>query len=148
MKQLYSEIEIQATPENVWPILTDFANFPQWNPFIHRAGGELKAGSRLEVYIQPPGGSGMTFRPTVLKVEPQREFRWLGHLIIPGLFDGEHIFAIEPLGPDRVKFVQREEFRGILVSLMLRFIGQNTRRGFEAMNQALKIEAEKNQLSS
>ncbi len=147
MKQLYSEIEIQATPENVWQILTDFANFPQWNPFIHRASGELKAGSRLEVYIQPPGGSGMTFRPTVLKVEPQREFRWLGHLIMPGLFDGEHIFTIEPLGPDRVKFVQREEFRGILVSLMLRFIGENTRRGFEAMNQALKIEAEKTDLS-
>jgi hypothetical protein len=26
---------------------------------------------------------------------------------------------------------------------MLRFIGENTRRGFEAMNQALKTEAEK-----
>jgi hypothetical protein len=143
MKQLYSEIEIQATTENVWQILTDFVNFPQWNPFIHRASGELEAGSRLEVFIQPPGGSGMTFRSIVLKVEPHRELRWLGHLIVPGLFDGEHIFAIEPLGPDRVLFVQREEFRGIMVSLILRFIGENTWHGFEAMNQALKIEAEK-----
>ncbi len=85
----------------------------------------------------------MTFRPTVLKAEPNRELRWLGHLIVPGLFDGEHIFALESVAPNRVKFIQREEFRDILVSLMLRFIGENTQRGFEAMNHALKIEAEK-----
>jgi len=37
----------------------------------------------------------MTFRPTILKAEPNRELRWLGHLLVPGLFDGEHIFTIE-----------------------------------------------------
>ena len=54
----------------------------------------------------------MTFRPTVLKVEPNREFRWLGHLLVPGLFDGEHSFTIEPLGESRVRFTQREIFTG------------------------------------
>ena len=59
----------------------------------------------------------MTFRPTVLKVEPNREFRWLGHLLFPGLFDGEHIFTIEPLGEGHVRFTQREVFTGLLVPL-------------------------------
>jgi hypothetical protein len=67
----------------------------------------------------------------------------LGHLLIPGLFDGEHIFVLEPIEHNRVKFVHREEFRGVLVGLILRMVGESTRRGFEAMNQALKIEAEK-----
>ena len=98
MKELRTEIEIQATAERVWQLLTDFPSFPQWNPFIRKASGNIRVGERLEVKLQPSGASAMTFRPTVLKVEPNREFRWLGHLLIPGLFDGEHIFTIEPLG--------------------------------------------------
>ena len=90
MKELRSEIEIQASAERVWQLLTDFASFPQWNPFICKASGNIRVGERLEVRLQPSGASGMTFRPTVLKAEPNREFRWLGHLLISGLFDGEH----------------------------------------------------------
>lgn len=84
----------------------------------------------------------MTFRPTVLKAEPNRELRWLGHLLIPGLFDGEHIFTIEPLGANRVRFVQREIFTGLLVPLLASGLDTDTRRGFEEMNQALKVRAE------
>ena len=143
MKELYSEIEIKATPAQVWQTLTDFARLPACNPFMQRASGQVEPGEKIEVYLQPPTGPGMTIKPTLLKVEPNRELRWLGHLIIPGLFDGEHIFIIEPIDSDRVKFVQREEFRGVLASLMLGMIGENTRRGFEAMNQALKTKVEK-----
>lgn len=142
MKELRSEIEIQASAERVWQLLTDFASFPQWNPFIRRASGTVQAGERLEVNIQPSGARGMTFRPTVLLAEPNRELRWLGRLLIPGLFDGEHIFAIEPLGTSRVRFVQREIFTGLLVPFLARGLDTDTRRGFEEMNQALKVRAE------
>lgn len=142
MKELRSQIEIQASAERVWQILTDFVSFPQWNPFIRRASGNVQVGERLEVKIQPSSASGMTFRPTVLKAEPNRELRWLGHLLIPGLFDGEHIFTIEPLGTNRVLFVQREIFTGLLVPLFTGRIDTSSRRGFEEMNQALKVRAE------
>ena len=142
MKELRTEIEIQASAERVWQLLTDFPSFPQWNPFIRKATGNIRVGERLEVNIQPSGASGMTFRPTVLKVEPNRELRWLGHLLIPGLFDGEHSFTIEPLGEGRVRFTQREVFTGLLVPLFARGLDTDTRRGFEEMNQALKARAE------
>ena len=80
MKELYSEIEIQASDERVWKVLTDFASFPQWNPFIRRVIGEAQEGQRLKVYIQPSGADSITFRPTILKVEPNRELRWLAGL--------------------------------------------------------------------
>jgi len=143
MKELRSEIEIQASAERVWQLLTDFTSFPQWNPFIRRASGTVQPGERLEVKIKPSGASGMTFRPTVLIAEPNRELRWLGRLLIPGLFDGEHIFTIEPLGANRVRFVQREIFTGLLVPLFARRLDTDTRRGFEEMNQALKVRAER-----
>jgi hypothetical protein len=142
MKELCSEIEIHASSERVWQILSDFKRFPDWNPFIRWSKGEAKTGTRLEVRIQPSGANGMIFKPTVLKAEPNRELRWLGLFLIPGLFDGEHIFSIEALGAQHVCFTQREIFTGWLVPLMARSLDTDTRRGFEEMNQALKVLAE------
>src|SRR3990172_6803470 len=107
MREIITEIAILASAESVWRILTDFDDYPQWNPFIRRIQGEATPGSRPEVSLQPAGGQEMTFRPTVLTAEPSRELRWLGHLLIFGLFDGEHIFTIEPIGANRVRFIQR-----------------------------------------
>jgi len=142
MRELRSEIEIAASARRVWEILTGFADFPQWNPFIRRARGNLVMGERLEILMQPSGARGMTFSPTVLTVEVDRELRWIGHLFVPGLFDGEHIFTIEPLGTGRVHFTQREIFTGLLVPLLSRMLDTDTRRGFEEMNKALKARAE------
>ena len=143
LRELHTHIEIQATAERVWHVLTDFASYPQWNPFIRRASGEIEIGARLEVRLQPSGARGTTFHPIVLKAEPNRELRWLGHLGIRGLFDGEHVLAIEPLEGSRVRFRQRETFSGVLVPLLARMLEEDTRRGFEEMNQALKARAEK-----
>jgi len=142
MKELTTEIEINSTPDHVWKILTDFATFPEWNPFIRRARGELRPGGRLEVLLGASGTQARIFRPTVLAVEPNRELRWLGKLFLGGLFDGEHIFSIEPLEDQRVRLVQRERFSGLLIPFMNKLIDVDTRRGFEEMNQALKQRAE------
>jgi hypothetical protein len=142
MKELHSEVEINAPAERVWQLLTDFTSYPRWNPFIRSISGEPTTGERLEVRIEPPDGRGMTFKPTVLNAEPNRELRWLGHLLVPGLFDGEHSLAIQPLEENRVRFIQSETFRGLLVPLFSRSLDNNTHRGFEEMNRALKEQAE------
>jgi len=84
----------------------------------------------------------MAFRPRVTKIVSNRELRWLGRLWIPGLLEGEHIFEIEPLGPERVRFVQREVFSGLLVPLMAKRIEEQTLPGFGEMNRALKERVE------
>ncbi len=100
MKEVFSEIEIQAHAEHVMEVLTDFASYPEWSPFIRRISGQPKEGNRLKVYIEPPGAKGRTFRPEVLKAEPSRDLRWLGRLLIPGLFDGDHIFTTGQTGSE------------------------------------------------
>ncbi len=142
MKELRTAIEINASADTVWAILTDLSQFAAWNPFMPEAEGEIREGARLRVRIAPPGGKAMTFKPTVTRVEPGREFRWLGHLLLPGLFDGEHIYEISPLAEGGVRFVQREVFRGVLAPLLWKSLETNTRHGFEAMNAALKKRAE------
>jgi hypothetical protein len=135
------EIEIDASPEAVWAVLADTASYPDWNPFVRRLEGELREGERLEARIAPPGGREMTFKPVVQAAEPGRELRWLGRLLLPRLFDGEHSFRLEPLEGGRTRFVQSERFSGLLVPLLRSSLAK-TERGFEVMNAALKERVE------
>ena len=142
MRELNTEIEINASAERVWQLLMDFEAYPQWNPFIRSIEGKPEPNSKLKIFIQPSGTSGMKFSPTVLTAEKPKELRWLGSLLISGVFDGEHILIIEPLAENRVRFVQREKFSGLLVPFFWRSLDTDTRRGFNEMNAALKARAE------
>ena len=143
MKQIRTEVEIQSSPDRIWQVLTDFAAFPDWNPFIKSVTGGLEPGSHLVIKIQPPKGMGMTFKPVVLAAEPGRELRWRGKLLMPGLFDGEHFFSIEDIGEGRARMVQGEKFTGLLVPVLAPTgIYRNTEAGFREMNKALKAQAE------
>src|SRR5690625_7268302 len=86
---LHTEIEIDASPERVWAVLSDFASYPQWNPFIKSISGTPRQGERLRITIQPGSGKGIRLSPVVLTADPGRELRWLGHLLLRGIFDGE-----------------------------------------------------------
>jgi hypothetical protein len=145
-KQLRAQIDIHATPDRVWEVLTDFAAFPDWNPFITRASGTPRVGERLTNRMQPVGGRAVTLRPTVLEADPGRRLRWLGQLLVPGIMDAEHTFTIEALGDGQVRLVQQERFRGLLVPLLSRSLDRHTLPAFEQMNQALKRRAEQAQL--
>lgn len=144
MHEIRTEIEIAAPPEKVWSLLLNFSEYPQWNPFIRSLDGIARKGQQLKVSLQPPGGKSMTFRPTILVLTTNREFRWLGHFLLPGIFDGEHYFQIVPLNENRVKFIQGEIFSGIFVCVVKSSLDGKTKEGFVAMNQALKSLAESN----
>ena len=122
--------------------------FPEGHDVINDHGlllgsGPLRGGGRAVVTPDevPPGGKGMVFKPRVLAVEPERELRWKGRLLFPGLFDGEHRFRITP-NNGGVRFRQSETFTGLFVALMPTSVWTQTKTGFEAMNEALKQRAE------
>jgi hypothetical protein len=143
MKEIRTEIVINAPADKVWKALTDFDSYPSWNPFVKYVKGNVAVKSKIETKIEPPGKNPMTFKPTVLKFDQNKELRWLGHLIIPGLFDGEHIFELTDNGNGTITFVQREQFRGVLIPLFRKMLDVNTKQGFEQMNMALKERVEK-----
>lgn len=142
-KAITTEILILATPEKVWSVLTEFDQYPQWNPFIKSITGNVAFGNTIKARIEPPGASGMTFKPTVLVYTEAKEFRWVGHLFIKGLFDGEHCFRLIDNKDGTTTFVQSEKFEGILVRLFSKMLDTNTIEGFRQMNEALKKEVEK-----
>src|SRR5918994_2016142 len=140
-RSISRSVEVDAPPQRVWGELADTASYPGWNPFIKRLEGELREGERIEGEIEPPDGRAITFKPTVIAVTPNRELRWLGHLLVRGLFDGEHRFEIEDLGDGRSRLTQSERFAGVLVRPFGGTLAK-TERGFEAMNRDLKERVE------
>jgi hypothetical protein len=144
-KHIRTEIVIKATPAAVWKVLTDFDRYPEWNPFIISLKGKAIKGEKLVARMEPPKGTAMTFKPTVLVSDVNKEFRWLGHLLFPGVFDGEHIFELYENTDGTTTFVQREQFRGILVPLFSKMLDTKTVAGFEMMNRKLKQRVEENQ---
>jgi hypothetical protein len=142
MNLIHTEIDVHAPVERVWQVLTDFVSYPKWNPFIRAIKGDLKAGAHLEMTSQFFNAKMMKFRSKVLRVEPNRELRWLGHFLLPHVFDGEHYFLLEPLGRDQTRLVHDEIFSGLLVPCFGKRLNRETRLGFEEMNRALKTRAE------
>jgi hypothetical protein len=142
MKKIETDVFINAKPETVWEVLTSFENHPKWNPFIKSISGEKSVGKKIEVSMQPPGVKRMTLRPVILRLEPNKEFRWKGNLGVKGIFDGEHYFVLERIADNQTKFIHGENFSGILVGITGKILDK-TRVGFELMNRALKKECEK-----
>lgn len=133
-KDVLTEIMLPVSASDVWAVLTDTGRYPEWNPFIIRSEGELIDGRRLKNTMRPEPGREMTFRPKVLAVRPARELRWLGHVGIPGLFDGEHYFLLREHGT-QTQLIHGERFSGIAVWFIdvARFA-----ENFEQMNRALE----------
>jgi len=141
MKSLHATVDIDAPAERVWQVVSDFGRYPDWNPFIVRAAGELRVGERLDITIAAPGMKPVSFRPRVLDVEPGRLVRWKGEFKLAGLFDGRHALIVDPLDGGRSCFTTHEDVTGIL----LPFVGKvmtASQQGFELMARAVKERAE------
>ena len=136
MRNISATVDLDATPDRVWAVLTDTAKYSTWNPFITKLGGTLAVGQKLDIRIVPPGGKPMSFRPTVTDLQPAHRLAWLGHLGFPGLFDGAHTFTLTPIANGRTQLVQTENFSGVLVWISRGLLAK-TAAGLEAMHDAL-----------
>ena len=85
----------------------------------------------------------MNFTPQLL-INNTNEFRWVGTVLGKWFLAGEHWFQFLPLeNGTKTRFVQGECFTGLGVGLFKLMVSvENTRKGFVAMNEALKKEAE------
>ena len=61
-----------------------------------------------------------------------------------GVFDGEHKFELVDNGNGTTIFNHSEKFKGILVGLFKKQLENNTKKGFELMNENLKKVVESN----
>ncbi len=139
MRQTYTDIMINATPEQVWDVATNFESFPDWNPFLKRVDGDLKPGSTLDVEADT-GGKVERMRATVLTSDRPREMRW-NIRKARGLFNTEYVLAIRPTRDESVRLIQQCTFTGLLTPMMSGVIDGMT-KGCDAMGEAVRSQVE------
>lgn len=142
--QIETTVIIERNIDEVWEVFSNIEKYPEWSTFIESIKGELNEGEKITVFIQPPNEDGMEFTPTLLKYAERSEFRWKGKLFFKGLFDGEHYFKFESISEERTRLIHGEQFTGILVPFVLPRIKENTLKGFNQFNTALKNRVENN----
>ncbi|MEU6860454.1 SRPBCC domain-containing protein [Glycomyces sp. NPDC046736] len=135
-RRIETTAHLDARPNEVWAVLSDFPAYGEWNPFITEISGLLAEDERLDVAFTQSNGKVSRFRPRVIRVSPARQIRWLGKLGPGGLFDGEHYFVLEPQSDGTTVLTHGERFTGILVPLMKGLLA-DTEHSFAKMNEAL-----------
>jgi hypothetical protein len=134
-------VEIDAPAARVWEVLVDLPAYPEWNPFIVEASGTVAVGEELSLRMVLPGREPMAIEPRLLVVNPERELRWKGRILIPGLFDGEHAFVLTPLEGGRTRLDHSENFAGVLLPIAKGMIYDATEQSFHALDAALAERA-------
>ncbi len=142
-RSFVTSVQVEADTEVVWEVLSDLRSYEEWNPMIRRASGELAPGSVLRVHFEPQGTRGHDFRPRITVVDPPRELRWTAFLRLPGVFDFEHYWELEPAAGGGTKLRHGLVLRGLLAPLLWNYMERTSRAPFEAMNLAHKERAEK-----
>lgn len=140
--ELRSEVEIDAPRSRVYRLLTDFARYEEWNPYLTSVRGELAVGRTLHVELSLPEGSAYELQPRITRVAEGEELRWVGRFWSSAfLLQAEHSFGLTEPKPGVTRVVQGQDFSGFL----LRFSGNAltlAARGAIYMNLALKKRAE------
>ena len=146
--EVSTTIEIAATPENVWAVLADLANYAKWHPMYLGVTGQLAAGSTLTITTtHPKTGRIMTAKVNVRTAEPGTELRWTSRLL--GVTISKRTFRLSPAA-DGTLLVQTGTYRGLgggrgraITNVVGRI--QDT---FVAINEAIKQQAEARQRAS
>jgi hypothetical protein len=141
MKQFSSNINIRATPEMVWAILTDGPGYSRWNPEITRVDGTIALGKKITAHVMLHGGKIQPVSVRVTAMEPPRQMVWTGGLPMK-LFTGQRKFSIVPKNDGTVDFTMQVRFTGPLASLIAGTLGDR-QPDIDALAVGLKEFAER-----
>ena len=140
--EVSTTIEIAATPDNVWAVLADLANYPKWHPVYLGVTGQLAAGSALTITTtHPTTGRTMTAKVKVLTADPGTELRWKSDML--GVTISQRTFRLSPT-VDGTLLVQSGTYRGLgggRGRAITKVIGR-VQDTFTAINEAIKQQAE------
>ncbi|MBI3769650.1 MAG: SRPBCC domain-containing protein [Deltaproteobacteria bacterium] len=143
MKEIHTEIEIAAGKDEVWSVLTSFAAYPDWNPFLRTVAAALRPDAPVAMSVAV-GARTLDLDAAIMRVAPGRELRWAGPISrLQGVvFRGEHYFVMEEIAPRRVRFVHGERFAGLAIPLLGGWLDRTLTPAYTAMNVALKRRVE------
>jgi uncharacterized protein YndB with AHSA1/START domain len=137
-------VQIDAPADLVWEVMTDYARYPEWNPYTVQVETTLEIGDPIDLTLPNPDGSEGTFvnREYIRVVDPPHHLRYDTGDEMEGIFAYRDQW-IEALGPERSTYRTTDTFSGEHAPLVIETTGAWVKEGFDAVARALKARAEK-----
>lgn len=140
MKKIETQIDIEATLNDLWDIFSDFKHYSEWNPFLIDVRGVLVEGSSVKIKARFSSGKIRGAEPKVEKLVWGKEVCFLARKGL--LFTGRHYFIFEQISPVKTRLTHGEFFSGLLPFILWHKMEPTIRASFIEMNHALKLKAE------
>ena len=136
-------VEIAAPAAFVWDVLTDFADYPQWNPYTIAVSTSLEIGTPIDLTLPNPDGSDGTFlnREWVRVVDPPHHLRYDTAEEMPGILAVRDQW-IAPLDAGRCAYHTTDTISGKYADKVMEMTGDWVKAGFDSVANALKARAE------
>lgn len=140
--EVVTQIEVNASPEACWKVLTDFAAYSQWNPVIPGISGSATVGAKSQMKIKLGPGPALPVPIKFVRVAQNQELAWRGG--VDAVFAGEHYFRLEPgAAKGKTRLVHGEKFVGLVPRLAWTFVSGSIQKTYENLNRAFKVRVEK-----
>jgi hypothetical protein len=139
--RISTEIRIDAPCEAVWRLLTDYAGYAKWNPYLVKVEGSARAGEQIVVHsVLRPGMEPISQPVAVISAEPYI-MRWEGGLPDRSRFKGDHVFELLETSAATI-LRHYEHFSGCEAQAIVAAHGALIEGNFMKFNQAMKAAAE------
>ena len=135
-------VTIEAPVEVVWGVLTDVANYAEWNPFTPSVKTDLQLGSPVHMLVTM-GAYRLPQTEIVCALEPPTLLAWRTVIGARFLLHALREQRLEVVNAGTTcRYVTTDEFNGLLVPLVALLFGGFVRRGFNSVALGLKSRAE------
>jgi hypothetical protein len=143
MNEISTKITLEAPAERIWELLSDCSLYPNWNPVIKQASGKLAEGEHLSFVVAFIESAPFEVKPKVLSVEPGKGFCWQQSVYFTGIFNWKYCAGLEAITHEKLIFMQRFSFGGIIGPLFTLAMKSHVASGLARMNEALRRWGEK-----
>ncbi|MBW2697102.1 MAG: SRPBCC domain-containing protein [Deltaproteobacteria bacterium] len=135
-------IDIEASPELVWEVLTDLPRYGEWNPFVVECASTLEPGDPIEMKVQIFDSFAQPQNEVIFEREHGRRICY-GLAPMPlGSIASHRCHVVEPLPAGRTRYHSEFKLEGWLAPLVRGLVGARLERGFASMTQAVCQRAE------
>ncbi|MDA8792135.1 SRPBCC domain-containing protein [Bacteriovoracaceae bacterium] len=142
-----TEIEISASPDEVWMVLANIEGWKDWSPIIKDSKGNAALEEKLIITMSGHNGkegkAGQTYEPVITNFEESKNITWTANMMADFIMTNGKVLELEETSTG-TKLVHKETFSGMMVPLMWGMVEQNVPKMLDSMNEALKNVVEDN----
>lgn len=138
--KVQASIIIEASPEKVWTVLTDFKNLNEWSSSFQNLSGEFNKDGQIEVVFKSPFGGDTKMKKKLFHFKNGISFGWTG-VFMMGMKD-DHLHMLKELPNGFTQFSQTDSISGGMSFLLGRILEKKMKKGYIAFNSELKKRVE------